>query len=90
MVGAPDGGVFTCAESLEAAKGVTVTVPERRFPVIDPARGLVVVIDFLEPRLADGTIRTLYLAAVFKIVDGKIRQLDEINTSTAAGARTGF
>jgi hypothetical protein len=90
MIGAPDGGVFTCAESLEAAKGVKVEVNERRFPVVDPDRGLVVVIDFLEPRMADGSKRSLYLAAVFKIVDGEIRGLDEINTPVTPGARTGF
>ncbi len=90
MIGAPDGGVFTCAESLEAAMGVKVEVTERRFPIVDPDRGIVVAIDFLEPHRADGSVSSLYLAAVFKIVDGRIRQLDEINTPVTPGARTGF
>ncbi len=90
MIGAPDGGVFTCAQSLEAAKATAVAVSERRFPVVDMPRGLVVVIDFLEPMGPSGPKLTLYLAAVFKIVDGGIRGLDEINVEAPLGSRTRF
>jgi hypothetical protein len=80
------------------------TVRGRRFPVVDPARGLVVaIVDFDIPgqpaqsSISSNSIaslpistRTLSLYELFKIEDGKIREIEAFMRNEPLGFTNGW
>lgn len=114
---------LTCAGGLSSIKPVYADrgVRERRFPIVDEERGLVVGIAFHESRpavepvypngfdlldfttypdssevaagravAAPARAQALYVADVFKVIDGKLRQNDVFMKYLPYGTRTGF
>ncbi len=86
---------------------IVTNIRARRFPVIDPERGLVYALGFFDhsgnaPRTAnaDGTLRentgtfaqpfSFIIAEVFKVKDGKIRQIEAVLTTVPYGMLTGW
>ena len=67
-------GGGTCATSFDGLKGQTVV--NRRIAVLDPARGIAVAL-FIIPHGERPTKGATNVAEVFKIVDGKIRSIEE-------------
>ncbi|MEO6340591.1 MAG: hypothetical protein ABIO39_11165 [Caulobacteraceae bacterium] len=72
------GGSGSCADSFKGLTG-DVTVG-RRFPVVDEQKGVVVGM-FLIPHSERPPGSTLYVGEMFKIVDGKIRSIEEFSTA---------
>jgi hypothetical protein len=78
----PDAAVHTVASCLNATRGARPLARGRRYPVLDVGRGVaisLVTVDFHpvpdSPRPDNGSF---YMMAAFKVVDGRIRQIDEI------------
>jgi hypothetical protein len=67
-------GGGTCATSFNGLKGQPVV--NRRIAVLDPARGIAVAL-FIIPHGERPTKGSTNVAEVFKIVDGKIRSIEE-------------
>ena len=93
-----------CEEQFKmGAYGYDDRLRARRFPVIDEERGLVMAGGFIdhsaritEVTLTDGTVRkssyksphSFVLLELFKIVDGKIRQVEAVFTTVTYGTPT--
>jgi hypothetical protein len=73
-------GSGSCAESFKGLTG-DVTVG-RRFPVVDEEKGVVVGM-FMIPHSERSPPNNLYVGEMFKIVDGKIRSIEEFSTAAA-------
>jgi hypothetical protein len=68
-------GVVTCASSLDGLRGLSVV--HRRFPVVDVADGIVVAL-FAVVNGSQSPASVGVVAEVFKVVDGKIRSIEEL------------
>jgi hypothetical protein len=80
-------GVGTCLESFN---GVRADPPAgRRFPIVDVERGLVVV-SFLMPNSYKDKPDSTYECEIIKIVDGKIRSVEEFGNVAPYPPRSGF
>ena len=78
----PDAAVHTVASCVNATRGARPLARGRSYPVLDVGRGVaisLVTVDFHpvpnSPRPDNGSF---YMMAAFKVVDGHIRQIDEI------------
>ena len=71
-------GSGPCADSFKGLTG-DVTVG-RRFPVVDEEKGVVLGM-FIIPHSERSPPTSLYAGELFKIVDGKIRSIDEFSTA---------
>ena len=80
-------GGGTCATSFNGLKGQTVV--NRRIAVLDPARGIAVAL-FIIPHGERATKASTNVAEVFKIVDGKIRSIEEFAFPGAYPPDSGF
>jgi pimeloyl-ACP methyl ester carboxylesterase len=76
-------GPRTCVESFAGPWGPAI---EHRFPVIDPERGIIVGYTLLI--FPNG--QQMYVSEVFKILDGRIRLIDNIGVMMAGVETTGF
>jgi hypothetical protein len=84
----PEAAVLTCASGLNATRAARPVARDRRFPVIDPALGVavsLVMVDF-GPNSLGFPPMTHYMMALFKVVDGEIRCMDELTEKLAFGA----
>ena len=81
-----EGGFGSCAQSFSNARFDPIV--ERRFPVVDVERGVVVAF-FIMPRSTGAPTRTLEVE-VFKIVDGTIRSVDELGYRIGPEGESGF
>ena len=80
-------GIGTCRESFD---GVKADAPVgRRFPIVDVERGIVVV-SFLMPQHYKDPPDSTYECEILKVVDGKIRQVEEFGNTAAYLAHSGF
>ncbi len=81
------GGIGDCRTSFN---GITADAPVgRRFPIVDVARGIV-VISFLMPMSARSPREVIYECEILKVVDGKIRSVEEFGNTTSWPPRSGF
>ena len=80
-------GGGTCGESLEGLKGGQTA--ERRIVVIDPVLGVASAL-FMIPHPERAKPSSTYAAEVFKIVDGKIRSIEETSNAAAYPPNSGF
>ncbi len=80
-------GVGTCLESFDNIKADPPT--GRRFPIVDVERGIVLVI-FVMPNSYKEKPDSTYECEVLKIVDGKIRSVEEFGNVAAWPPRSGF
>lgn len=80
-------GGGTCATSLDGLKGQTVV--NRRIAVLDPALGIAVAL-FIIPHGERPTKGSTNVAEIFKIVDGKIRSIEEFAFPGAYPPDSGF
>lgn len=80
-------GGGTCGESLEGLKGGKTV--ERRVVVIDPELGVASAL-FMIPHPERATPTTTYAAELFKIVDGRIRSIEEVSNAAAFPPNSGF
>jgi hypothetical protein len=78
--GAFRGGAVSCADSFTNLTGQDTV--DRRFPLVDEERGIVLGY-FLVPHGERDPPSTLYVGEVFKIVDGKIRSIEEFSAGAA-------
>ena len=76
-------GSRTCVESFAGPWGPAI---EHRFPVIDPERGVIVGYTLL--MFPNG--QQMYVSEVFKILDGRIRLIDNIGVMMTGVETTGF
>jgi len=90
----PDATVHTCASALNHTKAARPFARERRYPILDVERGNAVsfvVIDFHpipdSPRPDAGSF---YMMGVFKVVDRRLRIIDEIREILPLGASSGW
>lgn len=80
-------GVGTCLESFN---GVRADPPAgRRFPIVDVERGIVVV-SFLMPNSYKDKPDSTYECEILKVVDGKIRSVEEFGNVAPYPPRSGF
>lgn len=83
-----EGGLGSCAQSFTQAHFDPIA--ERRFPVVDSERGVVVAF-FVMPRSNAGrTIARTLEVETFKIVDGTIRSVDELGHPIGPDGSSGF
>lgn len=79
----PDAAVHSPASCVTATRPARPIARNRRFPIIDTERGVVVsfvLVDFHPaPHLDRPDCGTFYMAGLFKISDDEIRSLDEIS-----------
>lgn len=80
-------GGGTCGTSFDGLKGQTVV--NRRIAVLDAARGIAVAL-FIIPHGERATKGSTNVAEVFKIVDGKIRSIEEFAFPGAYPPDSGF
>jgi hypothetical protein len=80
-------GGGTCGTSFDGLKGQTVV--NRRIAVLDMARGIAVAL-FIIPHGERPTKGSTNVAEVFKIVDGKIRSIEEFAFPGAYPPESGF
>ncbi|QUD90204.1 hypothetical protein [Phenylobacterium montanum] len=84
----PEAAVLTCASSLTATRPARPSPRSRRFPVLDVGLGVaasLVLVDF-GPNTLGFPPMTHYMMAIFKVVDGEIRCIDEISEKLPFGA----
>ncbi|MBO9519118.1 MAG: hypothetical protein J7493_13715 [Porphyrobacter sp.] len=97
-----------CKEQFDTGFQVIVTnIRARRYPVIDPERGLVYALAFFDHSGAiseygrpDGTVQpvtgtftqpfSFMIAEVFKVKDGKLRQIEAVLTTVPYGMPSGW
>jgi hypothetical protein len=83
----PEAAVLTCASSLTATRPARPSPRSRRFPVLDVGLGVaasLVLVDF-GPNALGFPPMTHYMMALFKVVDGEIRCIDEISEKLPFG-----
>lgn len=100
----PAGGLpWDCREGMKIF-GYIDRVRDRRYPLVDEARGLVwsgavleVPKDSVLPLVIDGKLverpqaeRSIFLSELFRIVDGQIRAIDVVVRNMPKGAGTGW
>ena len=73
-------GARPCPEGMNTVTGQTVV--NRRFPVIDVARGVGVAMFYI-PHNERPPAYANYVGEIFKVVDGKIRSIEEFSIQTA-------
>lgn len=90
----PDGKVHSCASALNDTRAARPIARERRYPVLDTELGVAasfVVVDFHpipdHPRPDSGS---MYMLGVFKVVDGELRNIDEIREILPLGGSSGW
>ncbi len=83
----PEGGAVSCAQSLANLKGQQTV--DRRFPIVDAERGVVVGFTFIQHQERTPP-QALYMAELFKIVDGQIREIENISHTVAFPPNSGF
>ena len=76
-------GQRTCISSLQGPWGPAI---EHRFPIIDPARGIVVGLTLL----LYPNDRQMYVSEVFKVMDGKIVLIDNLPVDLRGKKTIGF
>lgn len=90
----PDATVHTCASGLDHTKPARPIARERRYPLLDVERGLAVsfvVVDFHPiPERQRPDAGSFYMMGVFKVVDGRLRIVDEIREILPLGACSGW
>ena len=82
-----ESGAVTCAQSLAHLTGEEVV--QRRFPLVDEEHSVVLGYGFIAHRERKSPQAT-GLAEVFKIVDGKIREIENVETVVAWPPHGGF
>ncbi len=81
------GGIGTCRESFD---GITADpAVGRRFLIVDEERGIIVV-SFLMPISSKTPREVIYECEILKVVDGKIRQVEEFGSTAPWPPRSGF
>jgi hypothetical protein len=89
-----DAAIHTCASAIKHAARSQPRVRERRYPVLDVERGVAagfIVVDFSAvPDAGKPEAVTHYMMSVTKIVDGRLRIIDEIRESVPLGAVSGW
>lgn len=89
-----DAAIHTCASAIRHAARARPRVRERRYPVLDVERGVAagfVVVDFSAvPDAGKPDAITQYMMSVTKVVDGRLRIIDEIRESMPMGAASGW
>lgn len=83
----PERGGGTCQGSMSGLKGQEVV--NRRFPVMDVERGVAVGL-FIIPHAERDPKGATNVAEVFKIVDGKIRSIEEFSFVAGYPPNSGF
>ena len=90
----PDAAIHTCASAIRHAARSQPRVRERRFPVLDVERGVAagfVIVDFSAvPDAGKPEAVTHYMMSVTKVVDGRLRLIDEIREIMPLGAVSGW
>lgn len=77
---------FTCPVGLPRFTYIE-TIRDRRYPVIDEERGLVLAVVMFDMPTQN---RSLRLAELFKVVDGKITRIEAFLLNAPLGAETGW
>jgi hypothetical protein len=85
--GSAEGGAKTCGESLEGLRGQQTV--NRRFPIVDVERGVVIGMTFIEHQEANPQY-ALFMHELFKIVDGKLWSIDNIAHRVAWPPNSGY
>jgi len=83
----PEGGAVSCAQSLANLKGEETI--DRRYPIVDVERGVVIGFTFIQHQERTPP-QALYMSELFKIVDGKIREIENISHTVAFPPNSGF
>jgi hypothetical protein len=90
----PDAAVHTVASLITATRPARPKVLERRFPVIDLERGVVISFAAVEfqkpPNAARKDFGAFYICALVKLVDGEFRMVDHIHEILPPGTRSGW
>lgn len=81
------GETSACSGGLANFKGQQTI--ERRYPVVDVERGVVISYTFIQHQERNPQ-QALYISSVAKIVDGKLRELDAVNYTVPFPATAGF
>jgi hypothetical protein len=81
------GETSACSGGLSNLKGQQTI--ERRYPIVDVDRGIVISYTFLQHQERDPQ-QALYISAVAKVVDGKLRELDAVNHTVPFPVTAGF
>jgi hypothetical protein len=81
------GETSACSGGLSNLKGQQTI--ERRYPIVDVQRGIVVSYTFIQHQERNPQ-QALYISSVAKIVDGKLRELDAVNYTVPFPATAGF
>jgi hypothetical protein len=85
--GSVEGSNESCPESLAGLRGQQTV--NRRFPIVDMERGVVLGMTFIQHQEAKPPY-ALYMHELFKIVDGKIWSIDNIAHRVAWPPNSGF
>lgn len=89
-----DAAIHTCASALKHAARLQPRVRERRYPVLDVERGVAagfVIVDFCAaPDAGKPEAVSHYMMSVMKVVDGRLRIIDEIREVLPLGAASGW
>jgi hypothetical protein len=89
-----DAAIHTCASAINHMARSQPRVRERRYPVLDVERGVAagfVVVDFSAvPDAGKPEAVTHYMMSVVKVVDGRLRIIDEIRQIMPVGAVSGW
>jgi hypothetical protein len=89
----PDKAVHSVASIIAGTRPARPSVAERRYPIVDTERGLVVsvvVADFHPVANGRPDSGSFYMAVIFKIVDHEIRIFDEIREILPLGTTSGW
>jgi hypothetical protein len=94
MLLSADAAIHTCASALKHAARAQPRVRELRYPVLDVERGVAagfVMVDFAAvPDAGRREAGSSYMMSVVKVVDGRLRIIDEIRESMPLGATSGW
>jgi hypothetical protein len=90
----PDKAVHTPASLITATRIARPRVLERRFPILDVERGVVVsfaAVEFQKPPAGTRTdFGAFYICALVKLVDGEFRMVDHIHEILPPGTLSGW
>jgi hypothetical protein len=82
-----ESGAESCGESLVNLKGEQTI--QRRYPLVDVERGIVIGYTFIEHNERKPP-QSLYMSEMFKIVDGKLREIENISYTVPAPPDSGY
>jgi hypothetical protein len=82
-----ESGAESCGESLVNLKGEQTI--QRRYPLVDVERGIVIGYTFIEHNERTPP-QSLYMSEMFKIVDGKLREIENISYTVPAPPDAGY